>query len=784
MGTMSQIIGSAATALIIVLTTICPAWSADEQPVLVGRVYYIDGDLLRYVSENNDWVAVVKDAPVGADDTFYTGNQGMAELIVPNGSWVRVSNNTQVQFITLNADLSEIDVAMGTARFFNKSSDTSIKATSPFGYVLADPGTVFDFYIGENSVEVVAIKGTVSFVQSSTDARYDVAEGSPSIIADQDSVTSGEGTVDASWDDWNESRDSYWSKKNIRGTSAEYLPPSLTYDSDVLDENGEWELLPYEGRDCWFWRPTTVAIGWSPYTIGVWTVWGGDETWIPAEPFGYMTHHYGNWVYIGHRWCWAPPVVGVRVGLPLLDVSFWWCPGRVSWIHKGEYVGWVPLAPGETYYSHHHWGGRHAREVQDKNVTRININIRNYAYVNHAVIVKQDQFHGVDNYRNHREHVNRATINSFKAAPVINNKVINNYTINKQRYNFTNVTVNEKPHDVVINRIKHNESIMPQERKKKASELQQQVKNAREGKINRNVQIEAPKATNYIVPSNEANRPKSEVKFQQKEIKSRGRNAQGVPNRTEQPPTRQPNQNMIPSQPGQMQKPAVQPEHTTIPTGPAQREKTVTQPEATTPSKEMQKEKPAVQPGRTVVPSTPGKQEAPSVQQQPNRTITPSTPGRQEKPAVQPGRVIAPSTPGKQEAPSVQQQPNRTITPSTPGQQEKPAVQPGRVIVPTQPSQPQTPAMPPNRVVVPPAPSQPRTPVVQPNRVITPAQPSQPQTPAVQPNRVYTPSRPVEKSPERSNKTEKQQEKSKQGKSKTKESSDKQDEQETQKQGK
>ena len=106
----------------------------------------------------------------------------MAELIIPNGTWIRTGNSTQIQFITLDADLSQMDVASGVARFYNKGSDTVIKATSPFGYVLAYPGTVFDFYVGDNSVEVVAVRGKVSFVHSATEAKYDAAAGSPSIL--------------------------------------------------------------------------------------------------------------------------------------------------------------------------------------------------------------------------------------------------------------------------------------------------------------------------------------------------------------------------------------------------------------------------------------------------------------------------------------------------------------------------------------------------------------------------------------------------------------------------
>ena len=515
--------------MLFAVVAMVPSSSAADAPAIeVGRVYYIEGDLLRYVSDEKDWVAVVRDAPFGTEDTLFSGSRGMAELIVPNGSWIRIGNSTQIQFIALDTDLSEMDVASGVARFYNKSSDTLTKATSPFGYVLAYPGTVFDFYVGDNSVEVVAVKGTVSFVHLATNAKYDVAAGSPSILADQNQVSSGEGTVDPDWDRWNALRENFWAAKaRVRGRSVEYLPPSLRDESYALEENGRWESVPYEGTNRWFWRPTVVA-SWSPFTVGRWTDWYGDQTWIPAEPFGYITHHYGNWVYVRNYWYWAPPVVSVRVGLPLLDVGFFWYPGRVSWIHSGTYVGWVPLAPRETYYSYRNWGGPHAVVVNNVNITQININVRNYAYANHAIVVNQNNFYSVNNYTKVRvTNINPTTIiNNYRAAPVVNNTVINNYTTTKQRYNYTSVTAKEKPHNTVINRIQQNETIIQKGRKENAAVLQQQVKSIKEGKVNREARIEPPKTTNYIVPANQVNRPKSEIKLQQREIKSSGR---GVP---------------------------------------------------------------------------------------------------------------------------------------------------------------------------------------------------------------------------------------------------------------
>ena len=526
-----------------------PAWAANTSATTVGRVYYIEGDLLRYVPQERDWVTMVKDAPVGEEDTLFSGRRGMAEMIVPNGTWMRIGDSTQIQFIALEADLSEIDVAEGVARFYNKGSETVIKATSPFGYVLADPKTVFDFYVGENSAEVIAVKGTVSFVHTATDARYDVAAGGPSILADERWVSSGDAAIDPDWNQWNRTRENFWAKKSgVTGRSAKYLPPGLRDEAYALEENGRWERVPYEGSPRWFWRPTSVSVGWSPFTAGRWTDWNGDQVWIPAEPFGYVTHHYGNWIYVRNSWYWAPPVVNVRAGLPLLDIGFFWSPGRVSWVHHNAYVGWVPLAPRETYYSHRRWGGSHEVVVTKVNMPRITINIGSYAYAGHAVVVPRDHFYRENNYKNVRvPHIKSTTIiNNYKAAPVINNTVINNYTTNKERHNFTTAAAKEKPHNTVINRIEQNAPVIQKGRQESAVVVREKVKNTKEGKVNREARIEVPKSTNYIVPAKEVNLPKSEIKLPQREIKTGGK-----PNRTTGPPE------VNPAKPAQPEKPPV-----------------------------------------------------------------------------------------------------------------------------------------------------------------------------------------------------------------------------------
>ena len=309
----------------LLFTAAAPASGQQQkQPILVGHIDHVEGQLLRYVPENKDWVATVKDAPFGLEDALYADKNTRAEIIMPNNTMLRIGGSTQAQLLRLAEDVTEIDIASGTARFYNNSSNNIIRATTPFGQVVAPAGTVFDLYVGDESIEVIAVKGTVDYVHPSGSTKYDVRAGASSIIANRSQVTSGEGLTDASWNSWNADRDRIWAQRlEPRGETARYLPPELHTEAYVLEEQGRWESVYYDGGYRQFWRPTYVSAGWAPYTCGRWTTWYGDQVWIPAEPFGYVTHHYGSWVYVdaSRCWYWAPPVVavGVAVGAVIHD---------------------------------------------------------------------------------------------------------------------------------------------------------------------------------------------------------------------------------------------------------------------------------------------------------------------------------------------------------------------------------------------------------------------------------------------------------------------------------
>ena len=507
-----------------------PATADNGDTILVGHISHVEGLLQRYVPEDGDWVATVTDAPFGLDDALYSDENSKAEFIIPNDTWLRTGGSTQLQVIALKHDVTEVDMASGIARFFNKNEGGVIKVTTEFGYVLASRGTIFDLYVGEESVEVVALKGRVIFIHAGNSGRYEVLFGS-SLVADSSRVSSAEAAVDSEWDDWNEGRDQLWAKRLTGlGDSGKYLPARLRGEAYVLEENGRWEEVPYEGALRRLWRPS-IALGWAPFTAGRWTDYHGDNTWIPNEQFGYLTHHYGNWIYIDNFWYWAPPQVSVRVAAgPFMSIGLGWYPGRVGWIHSGTEIGWVPLAWNEPYYAHRQWGGR-TTVINSSSIDTINIDIGGYHNLERAIVVNRDNFYKTNNYKElHRVVGSRKTFaTDYRAAPVVNDRVINDFKNIKERHNFVDGPLARKPHEVVHKRIENNVKVSQQARAINAATLQQNLGRSKPGKFDRDGGIAVPKVGNKMVLPEERVRPREEITFQEKTLKQSTRQIRSQP---------------------------------------------------------------------------------------------------------------------------------------------------------------------------------------------------------------------------------------------------------------
>jgi hypothetical protein len=160
------------------------------------------------------------------------------------------------------------------------------------------------------------------------------------------------------FDDWALSRD----RAGDNAASARYVGTDMTGYED-LDRYGNWRTDSEYGP---LWTPA-VPNTWVPYSDGSWTwldPWGW--TWVDNSPWGYTPFHYGRWVFVNHRWSWAP---GRHHEHPV------WAPALVGWVGGAGWditlrdhsrrpaSGWYPLTPHDRFVPSYRASENHLRWV-------------------------------------------------------------------------------------------------------------------------------------------------------------------------------------------------------------------------------------------------------------------------------------------------------------------------------------------------------------------------------------------------------------------------------------
>jgi len=440
---LNNMVRSLCTGLLVIMTSI----SADAQSlvedsaaeqILVGWISHTEGEVLRHEPEEGVWIPVVQDFPFTLNDTLHAGEGARAEIIIPNNTWIRIGDVTRIQVIDLREDLTDVEIDSGMARFYNKGTYSAIRLRTPFGDVEAPPETRFDVYANIDSVEVICLRGGVYFTHGKTAQRVEVIEDSSSLVANNRGIRAGTGYEDPVWRAWNRDRDALWADKTKPGMkSLDNLPPALQDHAYDLEENGVWERVYYEGGTRYLWRPIYIGSTWAPFTVGRWTIRYGENTWFPLEPFGYVTHHYGNWIFTRGRWYWAPPSARIHgyVSASFFHIAFAWYPARVAWIHYGVDIGWIPLGPRERYYCHHRWGPR-VVVIRNKRMNKGSAGVTRYRNYRHAVVVHQEDLYAAGNYRHHRTLTgNSARVASrYRVSPVLDRKIMERYRTAGRRH--------------------------------------------------------------------------------------------------------------------------------------------------------------------------------------------------------------------------------------------------------------------------------------------------------------------------------------------------------------
>ena len=408
--------------ILLMLFSVVWAGSAADAAIIVGRISHTEGQIYRYMDVGDSWVETSLQSPAGIEDILLTGADSRAEVAFPNNQLVRMDEATEIEILNLDEDIGEFSLHAGLARFYNSGAGNELLVETSRGDLKVRPGGVIDLRVDTRSVTVAAVNGEAVFYSYDNDEeKVDVISGATSLEFRRYSTIASRGPINLNWDRWCADREDVWVENRL--VRSEHLPESMQEYAYVMEPYGRWQRVYYRGYYYWAWSPYSIAVGWSPYTSGYWYDWHGSPVWIDDNPWGGITHHYGSWINLHGSWMWTPYVHVSHVpGVTVIgfDINFGkrfrphWHPGRVRWITQGNYIGWLPLAPWETYYGYRKWGSRSV-VVKAGIGFSLNINLSSHRHIDHAVIIPKrnlyDRRHKAGDYNRVRIHnVRRASI--------------------------------------------------------------------------------------------------------------------------------------------------------------------------------------------------------------------------------------------------------------------------------------------------------------------------------------------------------------------------------------
>lgn len=338
------------SAVLAALAGLCSFALADP-PAMVGRISAVQGQVT--LVGDDEPVAAGLNWPVTGASHLTTASGGRTEFRVGSTA-VRLDGDSDLEITELDDELLRLRLNYGSVSIRVRSPELlrDFELSTPQARVtLLEPGLL------RVDVERVADTSQVSVLAGS--ARVDGAGSS---------VTVGPGRhVDVSSVDVGTSvarRDGFdvWSDERDRAAevvvASRFVSTGMT-GYEELDRNGSWSDSVEYGA---LWTPRNVAVDWAPYRDGRWVwlaPWGW--TWVDNAPWAYAPSHYGRWVVVNRRWCWAP---GRPAGRPV------WAPALVGWVGGDGFVrdhrpglGWFPLSPRERYVPPYRVSSDHERRL-------------------------------------------------------------------------------------------------------------------------------------------------------------------------------------------------------------------------------------------------------------------------------------------------------------------------------------------------------------------------------------------------------------------------------------
>lgn len=333
----------------------------DDAPTRVGRISLAQGQVTVGGEPGEESSPALVNWPITSRNQVTTARDSRTEIRIGSTA-IRLDEDSAIDVTELDDDNLRLHLHYGSAsvRLLNPEVARNFEISTPQGVVRMQETGRLRIDAGRRAdTTVVNVFDGVALLDGGG-SRLTVRAGKRAEMG-MDDVRTGLAVRDG-FDDWALLRD----QRDDRSASARYVSNEMT-GYEELDQYGTWRNDNEYGP---LWAPRAIARGWAPYRDGRWTFvhpWGW--TWVDNAPWGYAPSHYGRWLMVNQRWCWAP---GRNIGRAV------WAPALVGWIggsgwsltfgsggnrHNAPAQGWYPLSPRDHFVPSYRLRHDHLRHL-------------------------------------------------------------------------------------------------------------------------------------------------------------------------------------------------------------------------------------------------------------------------------------------------------------------------------------------------------------------------------------------------------------------------------------
>src|SRR5581483_11583798 len=280
---------------------------ADSQARIV-RLSNVEGSVQMDRSTGQGYEKAFLNMPVTQGNKIRTGNDGRAEVEFEDGSALRITPNTVLEFPQLSlrdsgGKASTINVEEGTA-YVNFSGKNNEEFTLNFGrekLALTHP-VHLRVEMGDTQATIAIFKGNASVEGPSGTVEVGKKQTATFDLANNDASTLAKNLESDPYDSWDKQQTKYQNRYTSNTYSA-YSP--YAYGMSDLNYYGQYFSVPGYG---YVWQPYFTGAGWDPFMNGAWTWYPGyGYSWVSAYPWGWTPYHYGSWNFLpAYGWVWQP----------------------------------------------------------------------------------------------------------------------------------------------------------------------------------------------------------------------------------------------------------------------------------------------------------------------------------------------------------------------------------------------------------------------------------------------------------------------------------------------